>query len=63
MNNLDINRLSIWIDSYVLWDQTTNDTWFGSDVSRKVRGSDFCLWEQNSHCNAGSRKTLERSFL
>lgn len=35
-NNLDTNRLSIRIAPYVLWDQTTKDAWFGSDVSRKM---------------------------
>eukprot|EP00073_Rattus_norvegicus_P049865 XP_017452201.1 PREDICTED: uncharacterized protein LOC102556298 isoform X2 [Rattus norvegicus] len=35
-SNLDTNRLSIRIAPYVLWDQTTKDAWFGSDVSRKM---------------------------
>ncbi|XP_038959516.1 uncharacterized protein Tgap1l1 isoform X3 [Rattus norvegicus] len=36
MNNLDSNSLSNRIAPYVLWNQTTKNTLFGSDVSRKM---------------------------
>lgn len=60
MNNLDSYRLSLRIAPHVLWGQTSRDSLFGSDILRKVRGSEICLWEQKSNYYSVIGNTLQR---
>ena len=56
-NNLDSYMLSVRIAPHVLWDQTGRNSLFGSDLSKKVRGSDFSLCEQYLHSDPGIGNT------
>ena len=56
-NNLDTYMLSVHIAPHVLWDQTGRNSLFGSDLSKKVRGSDFPLCEQYLHSDPGIGNT------
>lgn len=62
-NNLDTYILSVRIAPHVLWDTTCRNSLFGSDLSKKVRGYDFSLWEQSSYYDAGIRNTSQRSVM
>lgn len=62
-NHLDSYILSVRISPHVLWDPTCSNSLFGSDHSKKIRGSDFSLWEQSPHCDPGIGNTSERSLM
>lgn len=63
MNNLDSHTLSLRIAPSVFFGQPASDTLYGDSASRKVRGSDFCLWVQSSNYYPVIGNTLESSFL
>lgn len=62
-NTLESCLLSFRIAPYVLWDQTCEISIFGRDEPKKVRGTDFSLWEQSSHCDQEIGNTSERSVM
>ena len=51
------------VGTHVLWDPTSSNSLFGSDLSKKVRRYDFSLWEQSPHCDPGIGNTSERSLM
>ena len=57
-NHIDSHILSVRVAPYVLWDPTCVNSLLGSDISKKVRGSDF--WK-NCHQEIGN--TSERSVM
>ena len=62
-NHLETYKLSVHMAPHVLWKPTCQNSLFGSDLSKKVRGSKFSLWEQSPHCDPGIENSLERSLM
>ena len=62
-NHLETYNLPVCIAPHVLFEPTCLNSLFGSHLSEKVRGSDFSLWEQRTHCDQEIGNTLERPVM
>lgn len=62
-NQLDSSILSVRIAPYLLWNLPCINPVLWNNLSKKVRGDDFSLWEQKPHCDPGIGNTLERSLM
>lgn len=62
-NHLDSYVLFVGIAPHVLWYSSCRNSLFGSDLSKKVRGSDFSLWEQSTCSDPEIGNTSERSVM